>query len=148
MGLIVFLAWLLIPLGLAWGVYALTHRSLRIVLDGIVRRSAATSFFLRAYLITLVFSALSGGLGYRWDLTGGRPIMEHVWTGANAITSVVYAMLFVLVCYVVLVTILVAALGKKSDEPPACLHCGYSLKGLIDDCKCPECGQRYAGPIP
>jgi ribosomal protein L34E len=51
-----------------------------------------------------------------------------------------------LVCYIVVLTVLLAALGRKHVDMPTCAKCGYSLHGLADDIRCPECGERYQGP--
>ncbi len=131
--------------GTAWAVYAVTRRSLRSLLDGVVRRSAATEFYLRSFAICLFFSALVGVLDSNWNPASGKPLMEHVWAVANVVYYVLVTMLVVLVCFMFMITIVVAALGRKSTEAPVCLECGYSLKGLVDDLKCPECGERYVG---
>ena len=136
---------LVIASGAAWGVYVVTRRSLRSLLDGVVRRAAATEFYLRAFLICLVFGAFGGALQNEWNPASGKPFMEHVWPFANALSSVMYWMLTVLLCFTVMISILVATLGRKPTEPPVCLKCGYSLKGQIDNIRCPECGEHYVG---
>ena len=139
-----FIASLFIAGGAAWGTYALTRRSLRSLLDGVVRRSAATEFYLRALLICLVFGALSAAMGSRWDPSAGAG-MERVWSATNLLSTMAMTLLVVLLCFVVIISILVAALGRRASEPPVCLKCGYSLRGLVDDIRCPECGERFVG---
>ncbi len=128
----------------AVGVYVVTRQSLRSLMDGVVRRSAATEFYLRAFLICLLFAALSAALETQWDPSVGAP-MEKVWRAASTLSSVLLAMLLVLFGFVIMVGILVAALGRRAAETPVCLKCGYSLKGLVDDIRCPECGERFVG---
>jgi predicted RNA-binding Zn-ribbon protein involved in translation (DUF1610 family) len=131
---------------LAWGVVRITHRSLRALLDGLVHRFAATEFFVRAFRIVIVLAAAQGVLGLGWDTTAGKPLMEQVWRVANAAQSAVTSVLSVLVFYIVVLTVLLAALGRKPVDMPTCVKCGYSLHGLADDIRCPECGERYQGP--
>ena len=33
---------------------------------------------------------------------------------------------------------------RLKDTLPFCIHCGYCLKGLPDDHRCPECGAKYS----
>jgi len=138
-------ACLILAGGAAWGVYALTQQSLRGLLDGVVRRSAATQFFSRAFLICLLFAGLSAALDNPWDPSSGAAAMEKVWGAMNALSAVAMSMLIVLLCYLVIISVLVAALGRRAAEPPVCLKCGYSFKGLVDDIRCPECGERFTG---
>jgi len=139
-----FIASLFIAGGAAWGTYAFTRKSLCSLLDGVVRRSAATEFYLRALLICLVFGALSAAMGSRWDPSAVAG-MEKVWSATNLLSTMAMTLLVVLLCFVVIISILVAALGRRASEPPVCLKCGYSLRGLVDDIRCPECSERFVG---
>lgn len=132
----------------AWGTYVLVRPGLRSLLDGVVNRSAATQYYLRSLLVCLMFGAWSGVLSNKWDPTSGGPVMEHVWTVAGAMSSSLGIMVLILCCFAVLATIITASLGRRPAEPPVCLACGYSLKGQIDDLRCPECGTPYSGTKP
>ena len=33
---------------------------------------------------------------------------------------------------------------RIKEELPFCIHCGYCLRGLPDNRRCPECGARYS----
>lgn len=50
---------------------------------------------------------------------------------------------------IILVALPLAAFGKaarnvvKNRRDQFCIHCGYSLSGLPDNHRCPECGQPY-----
>lgn len=139
-----FIASLVVAGAVAWGAYLFTRQSLRSLMDGVVRRSAATEFYLRAFLMCLIFGAVSSALGNRWDPAQGAG-MENVWSAMAMLSTMAMTLLVVLLCYVVIISILVAALGRRSAESPVCLKCGYSLKGLVDDIRCPECGEKFIG---
>jgi len=138
-------ACLLVAALVAWGVYAVVRRSLRSLLDGVVRRSAATQFYLRVFAICIAFAALSGALDNRWDPSGKPAFMEQVWVAASTLSAVIRYVLVVLVCFAIIFSILVASLGRRPAEPAVCLKCGYNLKGVIDEVRCPECGERFVG---
>jgi hypothetical protein len=142
MGLI---ACLVVAGGAAWGVWVLTRHGLRSLLDGVVRRSAATEFYQRVFIICLVFAALSAALQNRWDPSAGAAAMEKVWNAMSMLSSVAFYLLVVLLCFIAIVSIVVAALGRRASEPPVCLKCGYNLRGLVDEIRCPECGERFVG---
>jgi hypothetical protein len=139
-----FVASLFVACAIAWSAYAFTRNSLRSLMDGVVRRSAATEFYLRAFLICLIFGAASAALGNRWDPSTGAG-MEKVWSGMTLLSTLTMTLLVILLCFVIIISILVAALGRRASEPPVCLKCGYSLKGLVDEIRCPECGERFVG---
>jgi hypothetical protein len=135
---------LVIAAALTWSIWAATRDSLRGLLDGVVNRSAATQFYLRAFFICITLAAFSGALGSRFDPSTGAA-MERVWSAAGATSSMLGYVLLVLLAFAIILSILVAAAARRSAEPPVCLKCGYSLQGLLNQVRCPECGEKFGG---
>ena len=75
---------------------------------------SATEFYLRSLVIVVVFVAASASLGSaRSDLKVDSRFMEYVWSVAGDLQNVLQGILGVLLGYVALITILVAALRRR-----------------------------------
>jgi hypothetical protein len=67
-------------------------------------------------LLGLIFGAVAQTLGADPQLKPGARFMEYVWAVAGGVGSALGAMLLVLGAYVVLITILVAAIKPKHEQ--------------------------------
>ena len=106
----------ILSLGTAVLVWGLVRRSLRDLLDEVVRLPSATIFYSRLFLIGLLFLAIASAIGSPFDLPPEAKFMQYVWKVAGALSP-----LFALIClytmgYLLLVTILVAVLRRRHDE--------------------------------
>jgi len=90
--------------------------SLRQLLQQTVKSEAGVTFYLRSFLLVLFLSALSAAIGTSFDLKPDSHFMEYVWKGAEGLSGTLEKTLWLTLAYVVLITILVAALKIKHDE--------------------------------
>ena len=102
-----------ISLGISLCIYVLVRGYLQLLLDRVLKLSAGTSFYLRALLLSLLLTALAGSVGKSFDSKPEARFMEHVWTLASGLADVFQNVTTVLIVYVILITILVAALKIK-----------------------------------
>ncbi len=111
---IAFLASLVVVILVVVLVDSLLRPSLRGLVEEVTGLPVATDFYLRAFVIVVIFVALAAVLGARHtDLKDGAHFMEYVWSVAGALQDVFQNLLIVLLVYVGLVTVLMAALRRK-----------------------------------
>jgi len=88
--------------------------SLRKLLDEITALPAATEFYLRSFVIVILFVAVAAAVGSTHsDLKPESHFMEYVWSVAGDLQSVLQGIFGVLLGYVAMITILVAALRRR-----------------------------------
>jgi len=104
-----------LSIGVALLVYALVRRGLHILLDETIRIPAGTSFYARLFLIGLVFLALYSVLSKPFRLAGDAAFMEYVWQIADEVSSTLVSSCIFIGVYLVLITIIVAALRRRND---------------------------------
>jgi hypothetical protein len=111
---IAFLASFVVAILVVGLLYRLLHPSLRGLLEEIIGLPAATDFYVRAFGVVLVFVALAAVLGAgHGDLKDGARFMEYVWSVASGMEDVLRDLMIVLLVYVTLITVLMAALRRK-----------------------------------
>jgi hypothetical protein len=110
---IAFLAALVLSILIVLLIDRLLRPGLRGLLEEIVTLPAATEFYLRAFAIVLVFVGLAAVLGTQPDLKDGARFMEYVWAIAARLQDVFQNLFIVLLVYVGLITVLMAALRRK-----------------------------------
>jgi len=91
----------------------LLRPGLRGLLEQVVALPAATEFYLRAFAIVVVLIALAATLDTYSELKEGARFMEYVWAIADRLKHVVEELLVVLLVYVGLITVLMAALRRR-----------------------------------
>jgi hypothetical protein len=95
-------------------IYNLLGKSLRELLDKVIRLPAGTAFYMRAFFLILFCAALSkvvSGVHQKPD----AHFMEYVWAVATDISGLFDSLILTLLAYVAAVTILVAVLRPKSE---------------------------------
>jgi hypothetical protein len=111
---IVFLASLVIVVLLLILLDRLLRPGLRGLLEDVTSLPAATEFYLRAFVLAIVFVALAAVIGGgHADLKENAHFMEYVWSIAAGLQDVFQNLLIVLLVYVGLITVLMAALRRK-----------------------------------
>ena len=111
---ITFLASFIVALVVAGLVDRLLRPSLRGLLEEITGLPAATDFYLRAFAIVVIFVALAAILGTgHGDIKEGAHFMEYVWSVAGSMQDVFQNLLIVLLVYVTLITVLMAAVRRE-----------------------------------
>jgi hypothetical protein len=109
-----FVVSLLVALAVVFFVDRLLRPSLRQLLEEITGLPAATEFYLRSLVIVLVFVAASASFNsVHTDIKAGSRFMEYVWAEASDLQNVMQGIFGVLLGYVALITILVAALRRR-----------------------------------
>jgi len=97
-------------------VYLLVRWSLRALLADVVQLPAAGKFYLRTLLITMLLGALAATVARSIDFDEDSIFMEEVWEVAQSLDSAFWALMVILLVYVVMVTILVAALRRRHEQ--------------------------------
>lgn len=90
--------------------------SLRGLLEHIVRLPSGVEFYLRSFGLVLMFAALSAAIGTSFDMKPDSHFMEYVWKVAGGLSASLELTLWIGVVYVVIVTVLIAALKVKDDK--------------------------------
>ena len=111
-----FLALFILSAALAIGLFLQLRDALQGLLQRTMRLPDAVTFYLRSFFILLFFSALAGALGFTFDLKSDSHFMEYVWKVASGLSTVIEQMLFCLAGYLVLTTVILAALKIKDDK--------------------------------
>jgi hypothetical protein len=111
---IVFLVSLVIVVLLLALIDRLLRPSLRGLLEDVTGLPAATEFYLRAFVLVIVLVALAALVGAgHGDLKNDAHFMEYVWSVAAGLQDMFQNLLIVLLVYVGLITVLMAALRRK-----------------------------------
>ncbi len=110
-----FVLLLVTSVGFALLVYALVSKSLRDLLDNVLKLSAGTTFYLRSLFIGLMSVTLSGAIGTNFNLKSDAQLMEYVWAFANGLSVVLGRYSLLWVAYLLLITML-AISGRKHDQ--------------------------------
>lgn len=102
------------------GVYLMLGNSLRELIYNLVDSKPCETFYSRVLLLGLVFVGLIGVLETKPHLMfaetvapTGRTFMESVWNCVEKLTETFGIMLFVLFVYLIVITILTAALNRR-----------------------------------
>jgi len=111
-----FVVLLTISIAISLLVYALARKSLRGLLDEVVKLPSGTTFYMRLFLIGLVFIALSSALDTEFALKEDTAFMEYVWRVADGLSSVFGITCLFITGYLFLVTILIAVLRHRHDK--------------------------------
>lgn len=96
-------------------VIALLQKSLWLLLEDVVKLPACTTFYSRVLSIGLVFIALSGALGAEINLKEESALMEYVWKVADGLSAAFGNTCIFLLGFLIVVTILVAVLRRRSE---------------------------------
>lgn len=99
----------------ALSVTALLHKSLRALLEEVVKLPSGTTFYARVFGIGVLFVALSAAFDVPFDLKPEAATMEYVWKVAEGLSSALSMTCVFLTAYLLLVTILVAVLKGRHD---------------------------------
>lgn len=111
-----FVILLVISVGVSLLVYFLVQKHLSVLLDKVVKVKGATSFYIRIFLIGLIFIALSAALDVEFSLKQDAAVMEYVWKVADGLSSTFGQTTLFLFGYLILVTILITVLRKKHGK--------------------------------
>jgi len=105
-----------IVIALAFLVDRLIRPSLRKLLDEITALPPATDFYLRSFSIVVFFMALATAVGSaHGDVNPGSHFMEYVWSISSDLKDVLQGIFGILLGYVAMITILVAALRRRQS---------------------------------
>jgi hypothetical protein len=102
-----------IAVGIALMVYMLVRRSLCSLLDKVVKLPAITTFYLRTFLIGLIFIALSSALKTSFNLKAEAAFIEYVWQIADGLSSAFGITCLFLIGYLTLLTIIIVVLKNR-----------------------------------
>jgi hypothetical protein len=96
-------------------VHSLMRKSLHALLDDLVQLPPCTTFYSRVLVIGVIFIALSSALDTNFILKADAAFMEYVWKIADGLSRVFGLICLFLVGYLIVVTVLVAALRRRRD---------------------------------
>jgi hypothetical protein len=111
--LVAFAVALLASFGAALAIHALIRSSVSALLDEVVRIPAGTTFYFRVLCLCLMLSAGAAVLGSTFDLKPSTALMEYVWKIAAVLSNALSSLLFVLLGFLAMMTILVAVLHRR-----------------------------------
>jgi NADH:ubiquinone oxidoreductase subunit 6 (subunit J) len=97
-------------------VHALARRSLLELLSRTVSVAGGTEFYLRSFLLVLLFGAVGQAIAVNPNLKNNASFMECVWAVADGLQTSFGYLFASIAIYLVLMTILVAALKHKNDK--------------------------------
>ena len=113
---IAFSAAFVFVIAIAFLVDRLIRSSLRQLLEKVTGLPAATEFYLRSFAIVIFLVTVSNAIApAHGDLTATSHFMEYVWSVADTVKSTMEGIFGVLLGYVAMITILVAALQRRQQ---------------------------------
>ncbi len=104
-----------IGVGIALIVYALLRRDLRELLANVIALPAGTTFYLRAFVLVLLFVALARAVA-PMELKPEARFMQYVWAVASSLSGVFESLFYALLAYLGIVTILVVVLKARHGK--------------------------------
>ncbi len=107
---------LLMAFGLTAVIWTAVSKNLQGLLNQVVKLPDGSVFYMRTFLIGLLLAAASGGIGTEFNLKTTDHFMEYVWKVASGLQNVVLYMLWLLLGYLALITVLVAVLGSRHEQ--------------------------------
>jgi len=107
---------LLMAFGLTAVIWIAISKNLQGLLNQVVKLPDGTTFYLRTFLIGLLLAVGAGGFGEEFHLKTSDPFMEYVWRVASGLQNVVLFMLWLLLGYLALVTVLMAVLRSRHEQ--------------------------------
>lgn len=102
-------------LGIALMVYAVLRKNLRELLTNVIALPEGTTFYLRAFVLVLLFVALAKVIT-PIELKPEAHFMQYVWAVASNLSGVFETLFYALLAYLGLVTILVVVLKPKHGK--------------------------------
>jgi hypothetical protein len=105
----------ILGIGIAFVVYGLLQKSLRDLLDHVVVLPEATTFYVRAFILVLLFAAIGAGVT---DVSQkpGSSFMEYFLEVSSEMSGVVQSLLLTLLGYVSLITLIVVVLRPRNGK--------------------------------
>jgi hypothetical protein len=96
--------------------YVLARRGLSELVSRTVTIPGGVDFYMRSFLLLLLFGAVAQAVAGSPDAKEGQRFMEYVWVVARGLGDSLDYIFFTLAIYLVLMTILVATLKPKDDK--------------------------------
>ena len=107
----------IVSLGFVMLLYRLIDGFLRSLLDDLLDMPAATSFYSRLLLVSMVIIGIAGISDASFEGLGeDAEIMEYVWQLIQFFEAVLTPILIIVALFLVAVTVLVAALKPRSEQ--------------------------------
>ena len=106
-----------VSLGFVMLLYRLINEFLKSLLDNLLNMPAATSFYSRLLLVSMVIIGIAGISDASFEGLGeDAEIMEYIWRLIEFFGAVLAPILTILGLFLVAVTVLVAALKPRSEQ--------------------------------
>ena len=107
----------IVSLGFVMLLYRLVNGFLRSVLDDLLNMPAATSFYSRLLLVSMVLIGIAGISDASFEGLGeDAEIMEYIWRVIEFFEAVLSPILIIIGLFLVAVTVLLAALKPRSEQ--------------------------------
>ena len=110
------IAVLILAIAVALIAYGAARKSLRDLLSRTISVPSGVDFYMRSFLLLLVFGIIGQGVTSGLDLKPGERFMEYVWAVAGGLGSALDYAFGIVAIYLVLMTILIATLKPKNDK--------------------------------
>lgn len=111
-----FLLQLAIVLTILAGAYALVAKSLREMLDEILKLPSATTFYMRSLLLLFVCVGISSTADSSIEISDDTPLMQYVWQIDSVFSEVFGFLVGIFVAYLIIITILTSVLRRRNVQ--------------------------------
>ena len=115
--IVLFVSAAIVSLGLVMLLYRLVNGFLRSLLDDLLNMPAATSFYSRLLLVSMVLIGVAGISDASFEGLGeDAEVMEYIWGLIEFFEAVLSPILIIIGLFLVAVTVLLAALKPRSEQ--------------------------------
>ena len=112
-----FLLAAIVSLGFVMLLYRLINEFLRTLLDDLLNMPAATSFYSRLLLVSMILIGVAGISDASFEGLGeDAEIMEYIWHLVAFFETVLTPILIIVGLFLIAVTVLIAALKPSSEQ--------------------------------